>query len=77
MSLLVPHFYISKELIDCILLSSLALNPILLTSSINTLYFLFLSLCCDFNIAFLFLYELLTIFSKTIHANFFLGSLFI
>ena len=45
-----PYPCSSIELIDCIPLSLLALNAILLTSSVNTLYFSLLNLCCDFNI---------------------------
>ena len=37
MSLLLPYAYVSIESIDCILLSLLALNAILSTSSVNTL----------------------------------------
>ena len=65
------------ELIDCIVLSSLALNAILLTSSVYALCFLLLNLCCDFNInLLLFFYEFFVIFSKTSSTNFFLVSLF-
>ena len=49
-SLLVPFSYISIQSIDWILLSLLALIAILLTSSVNTLCFSLLNLCCDFNI---------------------------
>ena len=41
---------ISIESIDCIFLSSSKLNTILLTSSVNTLCFTLLNLCCDLNI---------------------------
>ena len=53
-SSLVLFAHVSIESIDCILLSSLALNAILLTSSVNTLCFFILSLYCDFNINLLF-----------------------
>ena len=53
-SLLVPDAYVSIESIesiDCIVLSSLAFNAILVTFSLNTSYFLlFLNLYRDFNI---------------------------
>ena len=42
------YAYIPIESIDCILLSSLAFNPILLTSSVNILCFSSLNLCCYF-----------------------------
>ena len=42
--------YNSIKSVDCILLSSLLLNAILLTSSVNRLCFLLLFLCCDFKI---------------------------
>ena len=48
-SLLLPYADVSTESIDSILLSSLPLNAILLTSSVNTLCFSLLSLCYDFN----------------------------
>ena len=56
--LLVPYAYVPNESIDYILLSSLALDAILLTSSVNTscfslLFSIFTScysiLCCNFN----------------------------
>ena len=50
----VPFAYVSIEKIDYILLSSLALNAILLVSSVKTFYFLLLNLCCDFNVHILF-----------------------
>ena len=49
-SFFVPCAYAFIESIDCILLSLLVLNAILLTSSVNTLCFSLLSLCCYFNI---------------------------
>ena len=51
-SSLVPYacICISIESIDCIFLSSSKLNTILLTSSVNTLCFTLLNLCCDLNI---------------------------
>ena len=45
---LVPYVYVSIESIDCILLSLLALNAILLISSVNALYFSLLILCYDY-----------------------------
>ena len=51
--LFVPYAFVSIESIECILLSLLALNAISLTSSVNTLCFMPLNLCCDFNINFL------------------------
>ena len=53
-SLLVPSAYASTGSVGCILLSSLALNAVLLPSSVNTLCFSLLNLCCDFNISLLF-----------------------
>ena len=52
--MLVPYTYASIGYIYCIFLSSLALNAIFLTSSKDTLCFLLLNLCCDFNISLLF-----------------------
>ena len=49
-SLLVPCVYVSIESIDYILLLLLALETILLTSSVNTLCFSLLNICCYFNI---------------------------
>ena len=46
----VPYAYIAIESIDCILISLLALNAILLTYSVNKLYLSLLNLFCDFNI---------------------------
>ena len=49
-SLFATYAYASIESIDCILLTSLALNAILLTSLINTLCLSLLNLHGDFNI---------------------------
>ena len=65
---LVSYAYVSIESIDCILLSSLELNAILVTSAVNTLCFLLQNLCCDFNIDLFFMNSL--IFSKTFCINF-------
>ena len=54
-SWLIQYAYVSIEPIDCNLLSSLAVNAILLTSSVNTICFSLLSLCRYFNINFLFI----------------------
>ena len=54
-SLLFPDVYVSIESIDCIVLLLLALNAILLTSSVDTLCISISNLCCDFNINLLFL----------------------
>ena len=43
-TLLAPYAYVSSESIHFIILSSLALNTILLTSSVNALYFSLLNL---------------------------------
>ena len=51
-------YYLSVESIDCILLLLLALDAILLNSSVNTLCFSLLNLCCHFNINILFLWIL-------------------
>ena len=72
-----PYAYAFIELIDCIVLSLLALNLIILISSVNTLYFLFLNLCCNFNINLLFFYEFFMTFSETNHINFVFFSWFI
>ena len=48
--LFIPDAYGSIESIDCILLSSFELKAILLVSSIKTLCFSLLNLCCVFNI---------------------------
>ena len=72
-SLLILYVYVSIESIDCILLSSLALNAILLTFSVNTLCFSLPDLCCYFFAVtfadFLFCMIFLS-FSKTINTNF-------
>ena len=65
--LFVTYVYVSNSLTDCIILSSLVLNLILLTSSADTLCFLLLSLCYDFNINLL----LFMIFCKNIHTSLF------
>ena len=49
-TLLVPFAYVSMELIYCLFLSPLALNAILLTSSVNTFCFLLLNLYFHINI---------------------------
>ena len=64
MSLVIPYAYVFKESIDCILWSLLALNAILLTSSVNTLYLSFLNFCCDFDINLLFFLILYDFFSN-------------
>ena len=61
-SLLVPYVYVSIESIDFIILSSLALNVILLNSPVNALYILLLILCCDFDINFCFLWIVFYVF---------------
>ena len=48
--MLVPFSYVSIELIDCTLLSSLPLYAILLISSVNKLCCSLLILCCSFSI---------------------------
>ena len=55
-SLLILYEYVSIKPNDCSLLSSLALNPISITYSVNRLFFLPKSLMfwCDFNINLLF-----------------------
>ena len=62
--LLVPHAYSSLESIDCFLLSSLIVNAILLTFSINTLCFSLLNHCCDFSINLLFFINFFIMFSE-------------
>ena len=57
-SLFVSYTDVSTVSVDFILLSSLALNVILSTSSVYTLCFLLLDLCCDSNINQLFLMSL-------------------
>ena len=68
--LYVPYAYVSIESIDCILLSLLAFNSILLISSVNTLCLLLLNLCCVFNINLLFFYKFCMAFFKTLCINF-------
>ena len=50
MDLLLLYRYVSLQSIDCIVLSLLAINAILITSSVNTLCFLLQNLSCNFNI---------------------------
>ena len=69
-SLLVLLAYISIEPIGCILLSSFELKAILLISSVKTLCFSILNLCCVFVISLVFFYEFFLIFFKTIYINF-------
>ena len=54
MSMLILYAHFSVEPIDCFLFLFQALNAILLTSSVNTLSFSLLNLCCDFDINLLF-----------------------
>ena len=54
-SLHFPYAYVTTKLIDCIILSSSALNVLLLTSSVETLRLSFLNVSCAFNI-YLFIY---------------------
>ena len=49
-SLLAPYTYVSIESVDCILLSLFELKAILLISSVKTLCFSLLNICCIFNI---------------------------
>ena len=58
-SLFVAYAYVFIKSFDCILLSSLALNVILLTSLVNTPCFSVLNICCEFSINLLFFYDLL------------------
>ena len=53
-TLFVSYAYVSIKTIDCIHLSSLPLNAMLLISSVNALCFLLLNLCYDFNTNLLF-----------------------
>ena len=53
-SLLVANAYVSIKSIDCILLTSFELKAILSISSVKTLCFSLLNLCCVFNIDLLF-----------------------
>ena len=55
------HIYGSVKLFDCILLSLLALNAVLLTSSLNIFCFFLLNLCFYFNINLLFSYTFFVI----------------
>ena len=76
-SLLVPYAYVSIESIDSILLSSLALNAILLTSSVNALFFSLLNLPCDHSISLLILSNSLSFsFRLSTSSLFFIGSVF-
>ena len=74
-SLLGTFAYVSTESSDCLLLSSLAREAILLTSSVNTLYFLLLHLCCDFCINLLFFYEFFMISLRLSILTFFVAAL--
>ena len=71
------HMHVSTESIDCILLSSFELKAMLLISSVNTLCFLLLNLCCVFNISLLFFMNCL-LFSQKLFTliDFFLHGLF-
>ena len=62
-ALVIPYAYVFKESIDCILWLLLALNAILLTSSVNALYLSLLNFCCDFDINLSFFYKFFMIFS--------------
>ena len=67
-SLLIPYGYVYIKSIDCILLSPLSpfeLKAILLISSVKTVCFSLLNLCCVFNISLLFF--IFMIFFKTIY----------
>ena len=68
-SLLAPYAYTSMESTDC--------SFILLTSSVNALYFSLVNLCCDVSINLLFLYEFF-LFSLRLSSSrqFFLVDLF-
>ena len=59
------------ESIDCILLSLLALNVILLTSSLSTLGFSLLNRCCDFIINLLLFRNSLWLYVKISVSSFF------
>ena len=69
--------HVSAESIDCILLSSFELKAMLLISSVKTLCFLLLNLCCVFNISLLFFMNCL-LFSQKLFTliDFFLNGLF-
>ena len=53
-SLLFPWAYVSIESIDCIILSSFELKAILIISSVKTLFFSLLNLCCVFRVILIF-----------------------
>ena len=69
-SLLILYVYASIEFAGHTLLSLLALNPILLTYSVNTLRFLLQNICCDFNVILLLFYEFFMIVAATIYLVF-------
>ena len=73
------YVYVSIESISCILLSSFELEAILSISSVKSLCFSLLNLCCVFSIS-LFFYEFCMIFFKTVRLYtsilFFLDGLF-
>ena len=54
-TLLIPYAYVSIKSTDCILLSSFELKETLSISSVKTLWFSLLNLCCVFYINLLFL----------------------
>ena len=64
--------YVFIESIDCILLSSFELRAILLIFSVKSLYLSLLSLCCVFNINFLFLMISLLFYYYICQISFFL-----
>ena len=76
--LLVPYAYVYFGLTDCIPLLSLALNSILLNSSVTTLRSSILNFCYVFNISLLFFMNSLWHFRRlsTLRQFFFLSSLF-
>ena len=75
--LLAPYAYVSIELNDCILLSSFALNAILLISSGKTLHLSLLNLFCVFHNDLLFLMIFLSVFKDYLcWFYFFLDNLF-
>ena len=76
-SLLVPYAYVSIEPIDCILLSSLALNVILFTSSGNILRSSLLNLCGNFSINLLFFMNSLWFRLRLLSATLFFSHWFI
>ena len=63
-SLPVPCVHVPIEFLDCIYLSSLALNGILSTSVANTVN---TTLCCDYNIDLLLFMIFFMVFLKTIY----------